>query len=134
MQRLCSHNFDEARNRRSGLSLLEVIAGIALLSTLLVSCMLAWSLHRRQIRVAELQIEAAELADQQLTLWYADKGRLPEQPAGSLMDHKTLKWTLEPVDEADDLPKGFQLKRLVVRDEQNHGLLHVDLLTPDSEP
>jgi type II secretory pathway pseudopilin PulG len=123
------HN--DSRPVRSGLSLIEVIAGIALLSTLLVSSMLAWSTHRLQIRRSQLQIEAAQLADQQLSLWYSERGALPVQKSGPLLNHDFLRWRIEPIDHDGSIPDGLQLTRFWVDDERDRHLFHVDLLTTD---
>lgn len=120
----------QLHSHRSGLSLIEVVAGIALLSTLLVSSMLAWTTHRAQIRRAQLQIEAVQLADLQLSLWYAERGGLPQQTEGPLLNHATLTWKLEPVAEIEtDSPTGTQVLRLWINDETGIHLFHVDLLT-----
>lgn len=124
---------DRFRTKSAGLSLIEVIAGIALLSTLLVSSMLAWSTHRAQIRRSQLQIEAAQLADQQLSLWYAERGGLPQQLNGPLLNHATLTWSLESVPKTDStLPTGLRVVRFWIADEHGSHLFHVDLLTADS--
>ena len=59
---------------RHGLTLVEVVAGLALLATLLVSILMAFSAHAGQIRAAQDRLQAIEIADALLTRWTASDG------------------------------------------------------------
>jgi type II secretory pathway pseudopilin PulG len=58
-----------ASGSRSGLTLIEVIAGTALAATLLVSILLAMTFHSRQLRQLKLGQAGLELLDQFLAKW-----------------------------------------------------------------
>ncbi len=64
------------RRARRGLTLVEVVAGLALLATLLVSILMAYGLHSGQIRAAQDRLEAIHLADELLNSWTAT-GSMP---------------------------------------------------------
>lgn len=70
---------------RSGLTLVEVVAGLALLVTLLVSILMAFGLHASQIRSAKDRLEATAVADKLLTAWMAG-GTLPTVGERELID------------------------------------------------
>lgn len=54
-----------------GLTIVEVIAGLALLSTLLVSILVTYRAHAAQVRGAQDRLAAIEAADDLLTEWSA---------------------------------------------------------------
>ncbi len=54
---------------RSGLSLIEVVAGTALAGTLLVGVLLAMSAHAKQLRQIELGEAGLQLIDKMLSAW-----------------------------------------------------------------
>lgn len=61
---------------RRGLTLVEVVAGIALLATLLVSTLAAFRAHATQVRAAKNRLAAIAIADQLLSEWMT-AGALP---------------------------------------------------------
>lgn len=66
---------------RTGLTLIEVVAGLALMGTLLVTVLLGASSHLRQLRAAQQKTIAIESLDRLLSLWSSDgfsEGSLPE--------------------------------------------------------
>jgi type II secretory pathway pseudopilin PulG len=77
---------------RTGITLIEVVAGLALLSTLLVSILAAYRGHAAQVRAAHDRLQAAQALDRLLGQWTAS-GQWP--PAGSeeaLTEPKDLVW------------------------------------------
>ena len=67
---------------RNGLTLIEVVAGLALLSMLMVTAMVGFSRHKQQIEFSQDQLAAAELADQLLADWYKTPERFPRASSG----------------------------------------------------
>jgi prepilin-type N-terminal cleavage/methylation domain-containing protein len=61
---------------RRGLTLVEVIAGLVLLATLLTSVLVAFKTHAAQIRGARDRLKASETADELVGSWLA-QGALP---------------------------------------------------------
>jgi hypothetical protein len=70
------------RLRRGGLTLIEVVAGLALLGWLLSAVILAKSRNTRQFSRASLKLEAVEAADALMTRWWAHKSQQPPSMTG----------------------------------------------------
>lgn len=60
------------RGSRTGLTLIEVVAGLALMGTLLVAVLLGASSHLRQLRTARQKTSAIESLDRLLPFWSRD--------------------------------------------------------------
>lgn len=65
------------RSDRRGLTLVEVIAGLVLLATLLTSVLAAFKTHAAQIRRARERLQATATADELVAGWIA-QGALPK--------------------------------------------------------
>ena len=79
---------------RNGLTLVEVVAGLALLATLLVTILLAFGAHAGQIRQAERRLEAIAVADELLREWSA-AGGIPEVGSHErLAEYDDLSWQI----------------------------------------
>ncbi len=94
---------------RSGLSLIEVIGSIALLVTMFVMILKAWTIHQRQMRRAESLLTATRLLDQQMASWYATGIGPPVDFAGSFSGTSSLQWKTQLLPRSFDLPAGFQV-------------------------
>jgi hypothetical protein len=70
-----SNGYSSSPGRR-GLTLVEVIAGLLLLATLLTSVLAAFKIHAAQIRAARDRLKASELAEGLLGDWMA-RNQLP---------------------------------------------------------
>ena len=66
----CSRNC-----RRGGLTLIEVVIGLLLLSTLLSSLLLSHQRHARQLQLAQRTLAAIDSADRLLADWFAERRR-----------------------------------------------------------
>lgn len=78
---------DARRPRRpnpTGFTLIEVLAGSALLGMLLVSILLANVRFSRQASLAERKLEAAAAADALLEAWWKDPAKFPRASGGSV--------------------------------------------------
>src|SRR5688572_10683971 len=67
---------------RAGLTLVEVVAGLALLGTLLVALLSARAKVARQYQGAEARLEAVKVADELLGGWWREGGRFPRDEVG----------------------------------------------------
>ena len=76
----------------SGLTLIEVVASVALLSTLLVGLLSSHAKHLRQINTAHRTNQAIELTDQLLARWFASDDPLPRDKASRFAENPTLYW------------------------------------------
>lgn len=75
----------------AGLTLIEVVAAIAILGTVLVGIVLAQSRHTRQIARAAQVDAAMEAADRQLEDWWASGGGVPIDDRGEV-EGAPLRW------------------------------------------
>ena len=69
--------------KRSGLTLIEVVAGLALMATVLVGILEAGGRHVRQIKRAQRQLSAAAEADRLLTGMAGNFEQLPDNNTGT---------------------------------------------------
>ena len=97
MRKRCStFNRDSRSRRRRGFTLIEVVAAIALLGTLLVTVMTARQQFVRQSVDAQRKAEAIAAADALLTAWKVDWSGLPRASSGTL--DGGLAWHTEVVE------------------------------------
>lgn len=123
---------------RSGLTLVEVVAGIALLSTLLVSILMSYGAHAGQIRAARQRVQAIEAADRLLSNWMT-LGELPAVGDQDMLpgsDELVWRMVAVPRSERVSLPDEVGLMRLEVyqRSNREHVLTSVDLFTSGAKP
>lgn len=83
--------------RRPGLTLIEVVAGLALMGTLLTTLLLAHSAHARQVRAAQDKLAAVDALDGLLTRWEVAGTSAPRRDEGELPGHPELVWRTRPI-------------------------------------
>ncbi len=79
-------------SRRGGLTLIEVVAAIAILGTLLVVIVLAKSRHTRQLGQARQVAAAAAAADELIAGWWVRGPQIPINDSGRIEGHEHLIW------------------------------------------
>lgn len=134
------------RSRALGLTLIEVVAALAILGTLLVGIVLAKSRYNDQLRHARAQAGAVERADQLIARWWASPGGVPVGEEGVLPGGDRLRWRTRVVDNAEVAELGVRVVRVEIVDPvrearrdggdetRNNGpLIVVDLVLPDPE-
>ena len=84
-------------NFARGMTLIEVVAGLALLGTLLVGIVLAKVRYTHQWTAAERRVQAVGAADDLLSAWWADAGSFPRRDAGEVPGRPGLAWRTAPV-------------------------------------
>jgi len=123
---------------RQGLTLLEVIAGIALISTLFVGLLLAMSRHGKQLQLAQLQLSATEAADQLLDNWYSELGSVPTSGKGVITSQPELAWQTTSIGTVTIGTVQFTIVRLAILDghmpESGQPLVKVDVLAESRTP
>jgi prepilin-type N-terminal cleavage/methylation domain-containing protein len=77
---------------RRGLTLVEVVAGLALLSTLLVAVLTTKARVTRQGAHAQRRLEAVAAADRLLAEWWPRRDEFPRQSSGRMPGDSGLAW------------------------------------------
>ena len=76
---------------RTGITLVEVVVGLILLSTLFVSMLGAFHTHRQQIQNAALRTKAIEACDELVATWQTSAAPIPVNARGTWNDK--FRWT-----------------------------------------
>jgi prepilin-type N-terminal cleavage/methylation domain-containing protein len=95
----CDKSSPAARRppRRRGLTLVEVVAGLALLSTLLVAVLTTKARVTRQWSHAQRKLQAVAAADRLLAEWWPRRDVFPRQSSGRVAGDSGLHWQTTPV-------------------------------------
>lgn len=99
---------------KGGLTLIEVVGALALLSTLLVGILLAFARHERQIRQSRRTIEVVDEVDKLLYMWMSQGGAVPRDASGTMPEDVNLVWRTETVSFAHRDVLGIDVVRLEV--------------------
>lgn len=118
---------------RPGVTLIEVLAGLALLATLLAGLMSVQGRHARQGREAARRLEATAAAERLLSGWWLEVSELPRRGAGEVAGASGMTWRTQVTDAK--LPEGLagQVVRLEILESsqgENRVLTRVELLLP----
>ena len=97
-----------------GFTLLEVVVGLVLMSTVLVSSLLAYSAHQHQLRAAEAKLAAVTIADELMTRFVASREGIPRASRGPLAEHPGWYWQTRTVGVAAPAGIPVQVIRLEV--------------------
>lgn len=111
-----------SRSRR-GLTLVEVVAGLALLSTLLVGVLTTKARVTRQWAHAQRRLEAAAAADRLMTSWWRDVERFPRNARGEVPGNSRLAWQTRTIRNDAVEAFGASTVRLEVFDERDAAVL-----------
>jgi prepilin-type N-terminal cleavage/methylation domain-containing protein len=82
----------------AGLTLVEVLAGMALLGTFLAAALVAGARLTAQRGDAERRLEALRVADELLEGWWRDVDNFPRHGEGRVSGRVTWHWTTRPVE------------------------------------
>lgn len=94
----CLRRFESPRridmrsSRRHGITLVEVVASIGLLATLLVTTLSTRSSLIRQANKAFAIEQATEAIDQQIAVWFENSDELPRNESGAFADTEQFFW------------------------------------------
>ncbi len=123
------------RTYRRGFTLIEVVAGLALLGTLLVSITLAKGRFTRQRAVADRQIQAIAATESLLAQWWQDLSTFPRQDTGEVPGAADLSWHTSLIDDADAQDAGAVIVRMQINDQRQTesaaSLIVIDLALPE---
>ena len=118
------------RPRCRGLTLVEVVAALALMATLLVAVLAIKSGLARRRAAADRQLRAVAVADRLLADWWQDPTTFPVGRSGRA--DPALAWTTTVVPSPAAARVGGRVVRLDVRDA-TAVVLSVDVLLPPAE-
>jgi prepilin-type N-terminal cleavage/methylation domain-containing protein len=119
------------RRLEHGVTLIEVLAGLVILGTLVAALALARGRAMRQYADAELRLQAARAADAMLSIWLdGPADAVPIRGGGALSGVPGCTWRTVPVLD----PSADQLGVVVVRFEawssQTGQLMSIDFVVP----
>lgn len=128
-------------SRRAGLTLIEVIAAIVILGTILVGVVLARARHTRQIRLSQRKAQAVRAADALLTEWWTRPEGIPVDQSGLAGPDDAFQWQTRLRGNREVEQIGGQVLQLVLRDADpgsasaSEGpLVRVELVLPGQRP
>jgi type II secretory pathway pseudopilin PulG len=110
--------------RRPGITLVEVVAGLALLGSLLTMMLVAAGRLARQQRVAESKLLAVAELDRLISGFFSNG--FPNLPSGGkLNDNERMAWQLRKVN-METIP-GCSIVRLSIVDQGQNPIANTDL-------
>lgn len=119
-----------------GLTLLEVIVGLTLMGSVMVASLLAFSRHRKQLRLADKRIEAVMIADGLVNELSSQRGGLPVSSRGVVTGRPGWFWQTSPAGVSNLAQIPIQIIRFEIleRGESITRLVSVDLAKATEEP
>ncbi|WP_182866110.1 type II secretion system protein [Rhodopirellula sp. JC639] len=123
--------------RRRAFTLLELIVALALMGSLLVGSMLAFSRHRKQLSMADKQLEAARVADRLVHQFTAQQGGFPIAARGAVVGNSGWIWQTSPVGSTSLATVPMQVVRFQIMEIDGNSttpLVAVDLVKPARLP
>ncbi len=124
-------------SRHHGLTLIEVVASLAILGSLLVAILQARGRSIQQWSAANRRIEAVAVADALLSQWWQKPEALPHQGTGQIAGDSRLAWRTRLMEEKSLEEFGLEKVRLEIMDqdakEPNDPLVTVDLVLKHEE-
>jgi hypothetical protein len=119
------------------MTLIEVVCGLALLATVLVSILLTRARAVRQSAIAQARVDAVHVADDLLARWWADPASFPRTAGGGVEGRPTLAWRTSPVANPPARLMGGDVVRLEILDRSIEGsrepVLAVEVVVPSPE-
>src|SRR5690348_1878673 len=109
-----------SRRSRAAMTLVEVLAGLALLASLLVGLLVARAGYLRQSAIADRRLRAVAAADALLTRWHLDPMTLVRSGSGTT-DNDAFAWRTSPVNNAAVDAMKANVVRLEVLDARGIG-------------
>ena len=124
-------NLCSSLRRRRGLTLIEVVAGLALMSSILVAVLFLKSRYARQQALADHHLQSLTAADALLSFWWKEPATFPRRGSGSIASNPALGWQTRQVFNSDLATLGCQIIRLEITDRSPSGLGSSDIVAVD---
>ena len=119
---------------RRAMTLIEVVAGLALLATVLSGIVAIKTRCLRQMHRTEQRREAIRCADELLSAWWTDTATFPYRSSGPVPGHPQLQWRTRPISNLQAQSLGGQVIRLEIADfsasSSAEPLISVEVLLP----
>lgn len=109
----------KSRTLVPGLTLVEVLAGLALMGTLLVTMIVLKSRFTHQLVGSDKQLNGAAAADALLTDWWPNPAELPIGHSGTVQSSPSLHWRTSLVINDTVTHFGGKVVRLEITSESN---------------
>lgn len=126
-----------ARGLRTGLTLIEVVAGLALMGTLLVTIILSANSHLRQLRTVERKKAAIESLDKLLASWshygFYDQA-LPECAKLAGVHLVDAPLSLETLPESDETSVRVLMRPLTLSSGLDVEVVRLEVLPNKNQP
>ena len=121
-----------SRRSQAGLTLVEVLAAVMLLGTVLVSGLMASARQRGQAADAERRLEACRIADELLAQWWSDPEGMPAADQGIVPGRGGWRWRTEVVRNGEAQVLNAQVVALTVfgGDVEAPPLVRIEVLRP----
>ena len=124
-------NLCSSLSRGRGLTLIEVVAGLALMSSILVAVLFLKSRYARQQALADHHLQSLAAADALLSAWWQTPAKFPRQGSGSIGSQPTLGWRTKPLPNSELTRLGCQIIRLEITDQSSSALGASDVVAVD---
>ena len=85
------------QSKRFAFTLIEVIAGLILMGSLVAAGLVALSSHQHAILLAKQRQQANQIAEILLVNWYEVQGRVPLRDQGIIASQSQWLWRTQPV-------------------------------------
>jgi len=85
------------QTQRNAFTLIEVVAGLVLMGSLVAAGLVALASHQRSILFAKQKILAHDVAERLLTGWYELRGDIPTRDQGIVVEKGYWIWRTQPV-------------------------------------
>ncbi len=130
------------RSRRAGLTLIEVVAAIAILGTVLVGVVMAKARHTHQLALTERRNDALRAADELLASWWTEPQGVPVAQSGEFEAGVPLAWETRWVPNRAVEELGARVLRVEIRESPDgaiepidggEALVVVDLVMPNPD-
>lgn len=121
---------------RRAFTLLEVIVALALMGSVLVGSLMAFSIHRRQLSLADKRIQATMLADQLVDALSSQQDGIPTNSRGQVPGHDNWIWQTTPVGTTMIATATMQIVRfqIVESGPTPTRLVSVDIVVAEQSP
>ncbi len=122
------------KSRARGLSLIEVVIGMALLGLFLASIFIAQARLTRQSALIRKKALAISATDALLASWAMDWGNLPTDGSGTIPEHENLQWETQSQDASELQELGIIKVQLTITDADmyltDEPILQLELAVP----
>ena len=120
---------------RRGATLLELVAGLALLGGILVALLVARGRHLRQWELSQRRLEAITAADALLTQWWQKPEEFPRNATGRIPSERPLTWHTRTIPSEEAQRLNATIVRLELFEARSHSapLASVEVLLPREE-